>query len=154
MSSAICNRKASSEDLKSQVRSEQILLHLLPACTQPPVISEAPTSFSPFCTLCQLLHVLFPQVTGAVNICTVLDKEKANTVPLFISLGTRSLGSSIGCFFFASPRLLERGHNQANKFLSFHLQFMPIHFCCSCWGMARKVSVRVCGGGVCVCSRV
>lgn len=88
-------------------------LPLPPNCTLSPyiplpVISEAPNSLTPFHILCQLLHVLFPQVRGAVNICTAVDKEKANRVSLFMSLGTRCLDSSRQCFFFPSPGLLEQ----------------------------------------------
>ena len=52
-----------------------------------------------------LLPVLPPRVTGAVNICTGPDKEKANRVPLFMGLGSRLLGQLRSISVLAAPQL-------------------------------------------------
>lgn len=52
-----------------------------------------------------LLPVLPPRVTGAVNICTGPDKEKANRVPLFMGLGSRFSGQLRNISVLSAPQL-------------------------------------------------
>ena len=73
------------------------LLPALPALPALPVFPVLPA-------LPALLE-LPPRVTGAVNICTGPDKEKANRIPLFMGLGSRVPGQLRGVSILSAPQL-------------------------------------------------
>ena len=55
--------------------------------------------------LLPVLPALPSRVTGAVNICTGLDKEKANSVLLFMGFGSRLLGQLCSISVLSVPQL-------------------------------------------------
>lgn len=70
-----------------------------------PATPRRATASHPLLPVLPALPALPPWVTGAVNICTGPDKEKANRVPLFMGLGSRLLGQLHSISVLSAPQL-------------------------------------------------